>query len=264
VTPTRKLDSPEYVDALIARLRKLAAESDPSAGKTTEQGKDSRAFDALHISGELVSALAGWAICHTIGLAQQDLASVPSQPTQTKKHPEYLAVRELVDKHDHEVAGSMPDDPRLIRKAVINLLRANSGGWPHDLVVQLMEALKALDYGETSPILQRIKEGRKAGLTELHLQLKAICLVEYLYNGGMKKFKAQKMIAEAYGVGLETIRIWEKRLPDSNALGQLNVARAIAFARNSATHGKSLLYSHAVLVEAGHKYRSLLKRQKTE
>jgi hypothetical protein len=122
----RKLCDAEYVQALVDRLFRLATESDPSRGAETEQGKDLRAFTALRTAGELSSALAGWAIRHSIGLAKAELAFVPLQPTQTKTHEEYLDARSKADSHKHEAAGAALgkiSETRIIKKSIINLLR---------------------------------------------------------------------------------------------------------------------------------------------
>ncbi len=80
----RKFCTPQYAQVLVEHLCSLAKKSDLAAGAATEQGKDLRAFQALHTSGELVEALAGWAICHTIGLAKDDMGFVPRQPNRPK------------------------------------------------------------------------------------------------------------------------------------------------------------------------------------
>ena len=77
----------DYVDALIRRLLELKKRSDPNGGEATASGKDLRAFAALETAGQLVEALAGWAIHHTCGRALEGLPFVPLQPSGTKTHP---------------------------------------------------------------------------------------------------------------------------------------------------------------------------------
>ena len=217
----RRLDGPDYVDALIRRLRTLAAESDPRSN-VSAAGKDIRAFIALETAGDLVSALAGWAVSHTIGLAKSDLASVPLQPSQTTKHPEYLSLRAAVDLHEHEAAGSKIDaisDPVFLRKALINLLKTNSGGWPFEVRHQVIAALEDLDYGKTSAILKPIKNGYKVGLIEKRHELRAVCFVEYRRGCGSNKEEAQQIVANAYGKSIHTIDTWADRLPKDKAIG---------------------------------------------
>jgi hypothetical protein len=266
-TPTRVhgLDDPGYIDALITRLRRLAERSDPQAGAESARGKDLRAFEALETAGELVSALAGWAICHTVGLAQHDLGFVPLQPMQTRTDPQYLKALTAIDSHDHEVTGAGTiDAPRLVRRALINLLKGNSGGWPSDLRRIVIAALEGLDYGKPSPIFAPIKESRKAGLTKLHHQLKAICFVEYRTKRNIKKYRAQQEVANAFGVERETVDTWADRLLKEENLGQLEVSRSIAFAHNRATYNEvdDVRYGDTALREAGRKYQLLYPRPK--
>jgi hypothetical protein len=264
----RKLCNEEYAQALVDRLLRLAIESDPAGGSKTECAKDLRAFDALHTAGELTSALAGWAIHHATSLAKNNLEFVPLQPNQTKKHPDYLTARFAADRHEHENAGTFPtdgDDRRLVWKLLINLLRANSGGWPWGLVHHVIGALESLEFGEKPELFEPIsKGGHKRGWSELHAQLKAICFVEYRRHlSQMSKLNAIKIVSDAFGVSIETVTSWEKRLRDE--LGKLQVSRSIALAQNAARNKRStgdLLYGDAALNECALKYKALLKRKK--
>src|SRR6202140_644747 len=58
-----------YVSHLLGRLDELEKQTRPSGGTVTSKSKDMAAFDALELAGELVAAVAGWAIDHQIGLA---------------------------------------------------------------------------------------------------------------------------------------------------------------------------------------------------
>lgn len=143
----RKLCNEDYAQALVDRLLRLAI----AGGSETEHGKDLRAFDALHTAGELTSAMAGWTIRHATGLAKKDLEFVTLQPKETKKHPDNLSARSAVDSHEHENVGTFiteGDKRRLVWKLLINLLRANSGGWPWELVHHAIGALESLEFGE--------------------------------------------------------------------------------------------------------------------
>jgi hypothetical protein len=264
----RKLCNEEYAQTLVNRLLRLAVESDPAGGSETESAKDSRAFDALHTAGELNSALAGWAIHHAAGLAKSNLGFVPLQPHQTKSHSDYLKARATVDSHEHENAGTFAiegDERRLVWRLLINLLRTNSGGWPWDLVLQVIGALESLEFGEKQDLFEPIsKGGHKRGWSELHAQLKAICFVEYRRRlTRMTKLNAIKIVSDAFGVSKETVISWEKRLHDE--LGKLVVSRSIAFAHNAALNKNAtgdLLYGDPALNECALKYKALLKRKK--
>jgi hypothetical protein len=266
---TETSDSNDYVGILVARLKKLQAASDPRAGASTSVGKDGRAFDALETAGELVRVLAGWAISHTIGLGKKGLDFVPMQPSQTKRRAEYRDARAKVDLHEHETVGAKAHDirdPRLARKVLINLLQANSGGWPYDFRWRVISALEDLDFGVISPIFEPRKARRKVARSELSFHLQAVCFVEYRTAAGMKKLTALEIVADTFGVGTETIRSWEKRL--CSALGHLEVSRSIAFARNHAKNAErrrgngALLYGDVALHRAGTEYQALRKAKK--
>jgi hypothetical protein len=231
----------EYVTFLIDRLRKLEQRTDPKDGQNSAKGKDLAAFEALSVAGELVNALAGWALDHQVGLALKNLEFVPLQPSGTKDHPagtkdhpEYLAGRKNVDDHVHEKNGSSLGalDPIAARKLLINLLRANSGGFHPMLQGMAIEALEALDYGEVQPMLAETKGGDKRTLAVRRLELRAIAFVEYRYRRGSRKYKAQQQVADALGVEKDTIKSWELRLRTD--LGDLAVSRTISLARNAA------------------------------
>ena len=139
--------SAEYIEVLVSRLLDLRARTDPASTEGTAKGKDLLAFEALCVAGDLVEALAGWAIDHQIGLASEGLAFVPLQPSGTTNHPEYLEARAAVDNHRHEYAGAAlrvsPDgltDLTVARQLIINLLQANPGGFPPVIARMLMDA----------------------------------------------------------------------------------------------------------------------------
>jgi hypothetical protein len=121
----------DYVIPLLGRLKTLYEQSHPAAGSESAKGKDGAAFDALKIAGSLVEAVAGWALDHQVGLALKGLEFVPLQPSGTKQHPDYLKARQTVDDHIHEKTGAaaLDFDSTVARKLLINLLRANSGGF---------------------------------------------------------------------------------------------------------------------------------------
>ena len=130
----------EYVAFLLSKLAQLEIETRPTGGNSTASGKDLKVFCALELAGDLVRAVAGWAIDHTAGLALEGLSFVPLQPSQTKKHPDYLQQRAAVDDHRHERNGgrikNATDDPRAAWRMMLNLLRSNPGAFPNPLVNQ--------------------------------------------------------------------------------------------------------------------------------
>ena len=259
---TRKLGTNnDYIDALLKQLLDLKRQSDPAGDSATASGKDGRAFAALQTAGQLVEALAGWAVHHTLGLAQEGLSFVPLQPSGTKKHPEYRRLRTIVDDHRHEDTGSRLNadaqfsDPLRTRMALIALIRGNAGAWPATLQLSSIAALEGLSYGEQSEVFRSTKKGKKAGLRKMRSQLRAVGCVEYRYAQGIKKYIAQKKVADAYSVDIETVRSWEAQL--RKALGTLEVSREIAFARNHASNDNETgasLYGEAALKEYGRRH----------
>jgi hypothetical protein len=113
----------EYVACLIDRLCELEQRTDPKDGIKSAVGKDLASFEALHVAGKLIQALAGWALDHQVGLALEGLEFVPLQPSGTKDHPEYLAARKNVDDHVHEKSGGSLGvlDPVIARSLLVNL-----------------------------------------------------------------------------------------------------------------------------------------------
>lgn len=226
----------EYVDHLIGRLRELEQRTDPTGGPQSAIGKDFAAFQALRTAGELVGALAGWALDHQAGLALKGLEFVPMQPSGTKLHPEFLEKQKQVDDHVHEGTGGEAGvpDPIVARRLLINLVRANPGAFPASLQNMVVEALETLDHGDTLPLLEATKGGNKRSLAARRLELQAIGFVEYRATRGIKKYVALGEVADALGVSSDTIRSWEHRL--RREFGNLAVSRTITFARNAASH----------------------------
>ncbi|GGH24521.1 hypothetical protein GCM10007036_30980 [Alsobacter metallidurans] len=229
------------IAVLLERLDELEASTHPDKG-IAALGKDLAALQALQVAGELVQAVAGWAIDHQIGLAVSGLSFVPLQPHGTKEHPEYLALRSQVDDHRHEIAGRgdllrLADvDDATHRRVLFNMLIGNSGALPLTTQQKMIEALKALDTGELLPIIKPRQTTKKVRYRESQLQLKALAIVEFMVHSDMKRFKAQEMVATAYGVSTETLRTWEKRVRED--LGALEVSRTLSFARNAAASTK--------------------------
>src|SRR5262249_1279168 len=103
-----------------------------------------------------------------------------------------------------------------------------------DLQHTTMNAIEALDYGEVQPLLKAVQGNRKRKLTELRLQLRALAFVEYRVGRGKKKYIAQDEVASALGVDRDTILSWGPRLRAE--FGSLEVARTLAFAKNSGSN----------------------------
>ena len=79
----------KYVAGLIDRLNELERKTHPTLGAQSAKGKNRAASHALRIAGDLVNALAGWALDHQAGLALKDQEFVELRTTKTPEHPEY-------------------------------------------------------------------------------------------------------------------------------------------------------------------------------
>jgi hypothetical protein len=115
------------------------------------------------------------------------------------------------------------------RKALSNLFNAIASSPRVSLFDPLAEALLALEYGETLPILESVKDGRKRGFRELNLQLSALCFIEYQIVRGGRKNKLRSDVGEAFRVSDHTVRGWELNLPTQ--LDPFYVANALSRAR---------------------------------
>jgi hypothetical protein len=266
---TNKAKRKKYVASLLDQLNNLEARCHPNGGSNSAKGKDLAAFDALETAGSLVRVVAGWALDHQIGLALEGLSFVPLQPSQTKKHPEYKKQRDLVDDHRHERNGAnlvhVIEDPRVARRLLANLLRANPGAFPTALSLPVVEAIEGLEFGEPSPFFTPVKTGRKAGLRERRLHLRAIGFIAHRRAKGITKRRALEDVATAFGQSPDTIISWEKRLGDT--FSQQEVSRTIAFAENHATRNDTIaeeMYGDDALQVTGKKYQAILRSAKLQ
>jgi hypothetical protein len=280
----RPLIEDTHVSYLLGRLDELEKQTRPSGGSATSKSKDMAAFDALELAGELVACVAGWAIDHQIGLAAKGLQFVPLQPSGTKDYPEYLEGRTRVDSHEHEKAGARETGdkrgPEFLRKCLMNLLLLNPGGWPVWLCQQTSDAIERLEYGETTPIFDPVRDGRKRNLPMRKLERDALAMVAFrrqAYN--MTKEDALSEVAGALGVSPDTIKSWEWRLKGASGFGRLEVDRHLSFAKNHASFVKDARekerlgqpfedvsvhesgHGAAALEELGKKYKTLLGAQ---
>jgi hypothetical protein len=156
-------------------------------------------------------------------------------------------------------------DPRVARRLLVNLLRANPGAFPTALTLPVVEAIEGLEFGEHSPFFTPVKAGRKAGLRERRLHLRAIAFIAYQRATGITKQRASENVATAFGQSRETVISWEKRLGDT--FSQLEVSRTIAFAENHAIRHDTLaeeMYGDDALKVAGKKYQAILRDTKLQ
>jgi hypothetical protein len=255
----------KYVADLIGRLHELERKTNPQKGARSAEGKSDAALDALEIAGDLVNALAGWALDHQAGLALKDQKFVQLRTAKTPAHPEYSNIRSTDDDHRHEWYGrnwvgrdGAPIDPIVARKWLMNLVSANPGIFNLELRWMTLWALQACDYGETLPMLRATKKGRKVNWTILQLQLRAVEHVKYREARGIKKFKAQEEVAGAFGVSVNTLRTWETRL--RSEFGHIEVAGRLAVAEEIGIN-ETDAEQHRYLQEFSQQYRAAINKR---
>ena len=232
-----------YVRLLLERIGSLEEQTRPSLGKKSAIGKDLAAFEALSCALEIVSYVAGWAIDHQCGLAKEGLEFLPLFDPEIHELPEYSRRQQLVDTHEHERIGALTkiegsDNAQVARRIVRNILLADNtkGVFPHWLNHRLRTALRALDFGEMSPLLEPIKVGKKRDLTQLRLQLIAVSMVAYRQGLGMREEAARAHVARRMGQSEETLKSWKARLRDK--LGYLVVESELQAAKKCANSVK--------------------------
>jgi hypothetical protein len=222
-------DDPLVRDMLL-RLDKLERQTDHQH-QDSENDKDALANKALRIASELGAYVSGWAVDHKIGLAIEGLGNIPDLGIQTRT-PAYNQLRASVNSHRHEAAGrgrSTDLASRVQRRALSSLFNAMTSGVRESLYDPLAEALEALEYGETLPILEPVKDGRKRKFRELKLQLRALCYIEYMQVLAAPKNQLQSKVKEAFGVSESTVRGWERQLPTQ--LDPFHVENALSRAK---------------------------------
>jgi hypothetical protein len=246
-TTVRRDENDKYVRFFLQQISRLREETCPSRGKESAEGKDSKAREALRYAGDLVTAIAGWALDHEMGLALEGLPFFELHPyfyeESRKNYDKYRAEQAKVDDHRHEKIGGIRReieelDPTILRNMLINLLRPNPGGFDFSLISIFIEALESLDFGEVLPLLSKAKTAKKAKLRELKIQLKAIEFVAYRRGLGSSKEEAEGAVADVFMVSTETLGSWEDRLCRSKTFGAVKVAMHKAAARKRGSEVK--------------------------
>ena len=77
-------------------------------------------------------------------------------------------------------------------------MRSNSGGWPDWFCETILEAIRALEYGEVRPVFSPVLAGRKRDYTTLDLMLRAISMVNF--RRGAYGMTSENALAEVGGV----------------------------------------------------------------
>ena len=236
------------IDTALARLASAKERTDPRQ-EGSEAGKDHTALSALLTADQLTKAAAGWAIDHVVGLSLAGEKMLPRQPggiapdgtlTGTKAHPVYIASRRIADDHRLEAIGGEqferpPVSPVERRLILRNLIFAGACGLPAWLREEVLEALDALDSGQTLSILQTSKASGTDYITA-QAQLRVVAFVKYMSKAnGESEESIRLYLGSRVGRDASTLKQWETRLK-KGCLGPIEVDRQIQFARNSASY----------------------------
>ncbi len=206
-------------------LDRLERETRPSSGRNAA-GKDRAAAMALTLAANLIREVAGWAIDHQLGKAKKGLGL---HPLVLKNNPEDLERRAALDVHDHERAGSTSGElsPIQMRRFLLNLLgpMANPLSIPGDVI----EALEALEFGETLPVFMKAPTSKRIGLTQNRAKLSAIAFIEFENAKGVMKHISTQVVMDEFFVTQSAVNEWKAEL--RTALGAFEVDRVLGFAR---------------------------------
>jgi hypothetical protein len=234
VEPAQDLkDDPEVIRILNA-LDILERRTRPSLGADA-QGKNRAASNAIAFAGELVDYVAGWAIDHQRGLAQRTLGQglssqnkIPSN--QMEGLPKYLILGPPDEDQRDEAEGALrrPLEPAQNRRFLFYVLREMA---PALVISDVVEAIEALDYGETLPIFQSAPTSKRTGLIQYRARLKAITFVEYESKKGIKKRFSVEKVADAFAVTRDAVKDW--RVDLRAALGKREVEMAVERAQQA-------------------------------
>jgi hypothetical protein len=225
------------IATLLEIIDKLRLETDPAGGDATAVGKHEKSLHALHLAGQLVRELVGWAIDHQVGVAIQSIPPVPHLPLGVEGlRARAIAMREA-DSHSHEISGETAERADIpdfaLRDILAAMMQVNAGGLPLTAATAIHDALKALDLGETQPIFAPVGRQGKS-LRQRQLQLKAIEFVVFRRKRGQKQVDAEIVVLDAYGLTGETAyKQWRKQV--AKFLGEFAVERAEVKAAHAAS-----------------------------
>lgn len=152
-----------------------------------------------------------------------------------------------------------------------------SGGWPDWLCETILEAIKALEYGEVRSIFSPAVAGRKRDYTTLNLQLRAIAMVNFRRGAyGMTSKDGLAEVGDVLGADPETLKSWKGRL--QRDFGRLRVDEVLSEADFHASCVKkdielgrltqtnydvshhSASYDVDALAELGRQYKAALRK----
>lgn len=207
------------VQFLLSELDRLELSTRPSAGSSSAVGKDDAAFQALKYTALLAQQVAEWAFNHMDGLAVQGLMQGSSNKSDSK------ATGRVNDDHAYEALGrlSSPLDPARAQLLLLNVLRPMSSGI--QIFIDAIEALEALQFGETLPIFAQAKTSKRKGLLDHRARLTAVCHMAYEKQKGINKSITRDEVAELFAANGDSIKDWRAEL--RRALGSELIEEAI-------------------------------------
>jgi len=211
---------------------------------TGSMGKPSEANEALRVSGELFSLLAGWAIWHQLADAARR-AGVKLGPTQ-------LWIRDPSER-------LLPSDGRVILNQLDAILGIFHKCFPLAGCALIRDQIRALLAGDDSVVFRPLRQRRHGteGYRLWVMRARAVAHVEYLVKSGMTKTKARKAVADAYGQPApENIKTWGQRV--RAIVGDDLVDWLLESAREEAAESLQIrAFGETQLREDGENYRRL-------
>ncbi len=199
---------------MLDELLDLREHTDPKIGNPPDaisfrgvNGKNAAAERAILLGSSLLQASAGWALNHLIGRALSTAVgrSLDSHELELEGCAEYSGINGL---------DRPSDKATLDRTVLVALLRDGFDQplFPPNLAMELKGALRALDFGETWPLVNPIKRGLHGNaFTLAQYRLAAIEYLYFLVGQGIKKHVAATSVSALFGVSTETVRSWESR-----------------------------------------------------
>ena len=209
----------EQAIKIVDKLLRLEQETHPRnsmvngqvTGAIAEKDENSRlAFMAV---SDLVEMLAGWAIDHQIGLVLNGTLGGAAAPHDGG----YSEAQRKANNHVHEAIATGYDfaDTKTNRHILTALLNHGHGPFPISIVIEAINALTALDMGETQPFVapSRGVGQESQSYSKWRLRYWAVLHVEYFRGMGLSRPNALGMVADAYGNEPETIEWWVTEAP---------------------------------------------------
>lgn len=189
------------------------------AGTRSKQ-RDHDAHQALKIADIIFDSLAGWARDHVVGRNARMLPPVRYAPGVDRERS--LGEERPWDDPALERLGANYEftDPEVFKRTLREFAEILPGVFGKNFHSATYNAFDTLLFGQESKLLLPSPRNLKGDAKALwELRLAAIQHVEFRRGCGMKKYKAQDVVADAYGIntakaaGIANLEGWEDRLP---------------------------------------------------